>query len=271
MTAPLAERLRHADPAERRAACRAAPADPAAALHLEALVAALGDPDPGVAEAASRALAELGRGVKEVAPLLRAALRGHEPRRRIRSALTLAQLEPPHPGLLPALVEGLSAAEGPVRWAAARLLTDTGRLHGEVLPLLLALLGGPAPRDARRMAAFCLRELAPDRPEAARVLLAATRDEDAGLRRAALTALAALEGPPPEVVERLVEALDGDPDAAARRVAAAALGEAGAQRPELVSPGARARLRAAAEPSQDPELQRAARQALARLEPDAGP
>ena len=53
------------------------------------------------------------------------------------------------------------------------------------------------------MALAGLRELAPGEPEVARTLLAATRDADLRVRRAAVTALAALIEPPPAVFDRL--------------------------------------------------------------------
>jgi HEAT repeat protein len=105
-----------------------------------------------------------------------------------------------------------------------------GRAHGEVLRVLLNLAGEASPR-VRRMALGGLRELAPDEPAVARTLLAASRDSDLGVRRAALTALAALEAPPAAVRERLVETAASDPDAATRRLAEVALGVIDASRP----------------------------------------
>ena len=113
---------------------------------------------------------------------------------------------------------------------------------------------------------FCLRELAPDRPESASVLLAATHDPDLHVRRAALSALAGLLDPPPEVLERLLEALNGDKDPAARRIAAVALGELGAGSPSCVSADARSRLSALAAGAPEADLRRAAERALTRLE-----
>ena len=53
---PLRERLEHRDPERRLAAIRQAVDDPAAALLLEPLVEALGDPAKGVARGASDAV-----------------------------------------------------------------------------------------------------------------------------------------------------------------------------------------------------------------------
>jgi hypothetical protein len=115
------------------------------------------------------------------------------------------------------------------------------------------------------MATFALRRLAPDRPEAARVLLEATGDPDLRVRRAAFTALAALEAPPREVPVRLVGALRNDPDAASRRLAALALGELGAADPAALPEEAREALRAASAAGDDADLRRAAERALRKL------
>jgi HEAT repeat protein len=218
---PLLARLRSRDAAERAAACRAVATDAAGALLAEALVEALGDGEAPVARAAADALVALARTSDGIVALLRRAARADTPA-RTRAALALARLAPPDPALLPALVEGLAAADGAVRWSAARVLVDTGRLHPEVLGVLLALVRVAEDPGARRMATFALRELAPDRPEAARVLVEVTRDTDVRVRRAAVTALAGLVDPPAEVRERLA-ALRGDRDPALARLAALAL------------------------------------------------
>jgi len=265
VTHPLVERLGSTDPGERREACRAAAGDPAGVLLADALAEALGDPVKAVVRAASDALVEIARRSGGVEPALRGALRSHEPGRRWGAAFTTARLEPPSPRLLPALVEALGSPDGDVRWAAVRLIVDTGRLHGEVLSVLVGLVRGGEHPLVRRMATFGLRELAPDRPEAAAVLLEATRDSDLHVRRAAYTAMASLMGPPPDVPERLLETLRHDADAATRRLAALALGEIGAGNPACVPEEAWELLRRAGDGTEDPDLRRAVRRALERL------
>jgi HEAT repeat protein len=223
VTHPILRRLASDDAEERRRACSEAEADPSAVLLVPALSLALADASDAVARAASQSLAGLGRQHAVVRDALREALRGEDVRQRIRAAFTLARLEPPEPRALPALVAALESEDGDVRWTATRILVEMGRLHGEVLRVLLNL-AGDGPARVRRMALCGLRELAPGEPEVARTLLAASRDADLGVRRAALTALAALEEPPAAVRERLVETAAGDPDAASRRLAEVALG-----------------------------------------------
>jgi len=261
---PLLARLHDPNPDTRREACREAPDDPAAVLLVDALCAALADPSKEVGREASRALAEIGTRHGGVAEALGRALRRGEPRARLFAALALARLGPPPLKLLPALVGALALADGDLRFTAARLLVDLGRSWPEVLGMLCALVAGGERPEVRRMAVFALRELAPDRPEAARAIVAASLAEDAALRRAALSSLAALLDPDDAVFARLCDALRTDPDTPARALAASALGELAAAHPERVAPEVRAALAAAAGTGPTPARQAASR-ALDRL------
>lgn len=224
MSHPLIERLRSPKPDERVSACRDAVEDPSATLLIDALGEALGDPVKAVALAASEALARLAREIREVKPVVRLALRSDDASRRWHAALTSARIEPPTPRLLPPIVEALASSEGDVRWRAARLLVDTGRVNPEVLPLVVGLVTRGASADVRRMAAHCLRELGPERPESTRALLEGTRDPDRSVRLAALTALAGLTDPSREVFDRLMEIIADPSDVASRKMAAYSLG-----------------------------------------------
>ncbi|MDX1650757.1 MAG: HEAT repeat domain-containing protein [Myxococcota bacterium] len=266
MSHPLLVRLKSNDPDERRAACMDAADDPSGILLADALAQTLGDPVKGVVRAASDALVAIGRRAGGVDDAIRQALHSDEPSRRWGAAFTFARLEPPGPRVLPALVEALGSPDGDVRWAAARLLVEAGRTHPEVLPLLIGLVRGGEHALVRRMATFALRELAPDRPEAAAVLLDATGDVDLHVRRAAYTAMASLMAPPPEVVEHLLRTLRGDPDAATRRLAALALGEIGAAEPQALPPRTEEALRDAGRAAEDPDLRKAVERALRRLQ-----
>jgi HEAT repeat protein len=232
MTHPLLTRLGDADPAVRRDACAALPDDPSAILLLEPLAEALADADPEVRRAAGDALVCLGRTSSQVDPLLLAALRGDAPESRFEAARALAALSPPAPRLIPALVEALGNPRPEIAWEAARLLVDAGRLHGEVAPIVTGLVRAGETSALRRMAIFCLRELAPERPETEDALLFASRADDPALRRAALSALPALlrSGASAEAVHhRLEEAARGDPDSAVRVLAERARNLAGEQ------------------------------------------
>jgi HEAT repeat protein len=261
---PLLARLRDPHPDARRASCREAPDDPSAVLLVGALCAALDDPAKEVAREASRALTGIGVRHGGVMAALGGVLRGPSPRARLFAALALAGLGPPPLKLLPALVDALALTDGDLRFAAARLLVDLGRLEPEVLGLLCALVAGGERPEVRRMAVFALRELAPDREETARALVAASRAPDAALRRAALASFAALRDPGGAVFARLCEALAADADPSARALAASALGELASAHPERVGGAARDALAAAAGAGPLPARQAASR-ALEKL------
>ena len=225
MSHPLLAQLERGDAAARRDACAAIARDPSAVLLIEPLRRALDDPDAGVRRAAGDSLVLLGRRAGEVDGLLLDALRGDRPASRFEAARALAELAPPSPKLVPALIEALGSERRDTAWEAARILVDAGRLHAEVTPIVVGLVrAGPSP-GARAMAASCLRELAPEHPEAAAVLLEASRDRDVSLRRAAFTALPAVApfAAPGAVAARCREAAAGDADGSVRTLAARAL------------------------------------------------
>ncbi|HXZ86208.1 MAG TPA: hypothetical protein VEI82_12035 [Myxococcota bacterium] len=195
---------------------------------------------------------------------LRDALQAGSSGARFAAAYILFQAERPTLRLLPALLDALELADGDVRWQAAQMLAALGRLHGEVLPVLLADARGAASPLRRRMALYALRELAPERSETSAVLLAALDDGDGHVRRAALSCFAKLSDPPRALAERALELARGrDPDPRIARIAAVIL-------PDLVRHHAELRPRAeqilgALERAEDPSLARAALSARQRL------
>ncbi len=185
-----------ADPRERAAACLEAARDPSAVLLLDALGAALGDPERAVGEAASRAIAAIAASGAEVAGVLREALRSRDPQRRFRAALASAHSEPPDRKLLPALVDALDFARAADRWSAARVIVEIGRSNDEVRRLLLGLLRGDPRARVRSMALHALQQLAPEDREALELFRAAGASPDPELRRAARIALGARAAQP---------------------------------------------------------------------------
>ncbi|HXV37430.1 MAG TPA: HEAT repeat domain-containing protein [Myxococcota bacterium] len=262
MTHPILERLHSAEPDVRADACREALDDPSALLLIDALGDALGDPVDAVALAASDALARLAREVDGVGRVLQRALRSDDASRRWHAALTSARIEPPAPRLLPAIVEALASPSRERRWTAARLLVETGRMHPEVLKLALGLATTSESARVREMAIHCARELGADVTEAADALLAATRDRDRSVRRAALTALAALEDPPCKVYAKLVDLLDDASDGISRALAARALCALARTAAREPPDAAIAALRRLADADPDAELRAGAARAL---------
>jgi len=260
----IVERLRSSDADERRRACVDAAEDPSATLLLDALCERLGDADYAVHCAAAIALATLAPRDPGVRRVLDRALRGDDPARRVGAALAYARVEPPSLRQLSALLEATGSSDRHVRWTATKLLVDLGRRHGETFPVLLDRCRTDPRPIARRMVTHALRALAPDRPETAVALLAASEDPDPTARRAALAGLAALRDPPEAALEHLAAVLRDASDGASRRIAAAALlalGPRVARVPRAVTSA----LEAAAQDRRDPELSRAAARALERI------
>jgi len=201
-------------------------------------------------------------------PALRDALReglaAGAPAARFAAAWVLFHAERPTLRLLPALLDALELADGDVRWQAVQMLAVLGRLHGEVLPVLLAEARGAAAPLRRRMALYALRELAPEREETSAVLLAALADADGHVRRAALSCFAKLRDPPRELAVRALELAQGaDPDPRMARIAAVVLPDLVRAHPELR--GEVERALGALEHAADPSLARAALAARQRL------
>jgi HEAT repeat protein len=210
----------------------------------------------------------ISRAAKE--PPLRDALRellsSGPPGARFAAAFVLFHAERPSLRLLPALLAALELADGDARWQATQMLAALGRLHGEVLPVLLAEARSADSPLRRRMALYALRELAPEREETAGVLLAALDDRDGHVRRAALSCFAKLGDPPRALAERaLALARGADPDPRMARIATVVLPDLLRFHPELRREAES--LFESLERAADPSLARAALAARGRLAP----
>jgi HEAT repeat protein len=230
-----------------------------------ALVARLASPDRAEQrracdEAATRVTQEPG-----LRDALRDLLRDERPLARFAAAFVLFHTERPSLRLLPALLESLELADGDARWQAAQMLAALGRMHGEVLPVLLSDARSAESAVRRRMALYALRELAPERSETADVFLGALDDGDGHVRRAALSCFAKLSDPPRALADRaLALARGSDPDPRMARIAAVILPDLVRFHPELRADAAA--LLDALERADDPSLARAAFAARQRLD-----
>jgi HEAT repeat protein len=198
-------------------------------------------------------------------PALMTLLSEGTPQARFAVAIVLFRSGRATLRLLPILLEALEFPDGDVRWTASHMLTLLGRMHGEVLPVVLHEARQAQSSSRRRMALYVLRELAPEQSATRAVVLERLEDPDANVRRAALSSLAKLNEPDSSCLERVIAILSHDPDLSMRRIAAVVL-------PDLVTrvPESRDRARAAlaaAAHSTDTPLQRAAESALGRLGP----
>lgn len=219
------------------------------------LVGCLGASTKAVQRRAAEALAVLaaaGVSVRDaIAPVLTAPVL----RTRFGGAYALSLLGTTPVACVPVLLDALGTDDGDLRWAAATILLPFGT--AVLLEPLRGLL-----RDGntaqRKMALYCLRDLAPTPVGVDPELAAALADPDAPVRLAAMAALARLGVDRAAVARALTPLLD-DADVGVRRAAAATLGRVGVGNEQVRA----ALARAAA--GDDPPLARAAAAALTRL------
>jgi len=225
------------------------PAEPAEVqlsdAAIDALIAAIKDPDADVRRAAISALGKL-RDSRTIEPLM-AALTDASPDVRRYAAAALGDLRDSR--AVPGLVRALDDESADVRRYAAAALGDL-RDPQAIEPLIGTLGDGDA--DVRRYAASALGDLRD--PSAVDPLAKALGDTDADVRRAAVSALGDIRSP--RAVQPLIGRLrDEDPDV--RRAAAYALGD-------LHDPAALDALTAAMK-DENAEVRRAAISALADI------
>lgn len=228
---------------------------PPSAAELDALRDCLGDARKLVQRRAAAAFEALaGRGVA-VGELLGAALHAPDVRLRWGAAYALSRIGRLPLEALPTLLDVIGLDDGDMRWAASELLKQlAGAARPRVVAGLLAAARAPGPQ--RKMALYCLRDLAA--VEACELAQDALADPHLETRLAALALLATVH-PDRAAAAPLIAALIDDPDPRMQRAAAATLGGLAVQTDEVI--GA---LRYAGT-SNDPSLRRAAARSLRLL------
>jgi hypothetical protein len=241
---------------QRDAIDRIAAAGRADAADVDLLFDALGAARKPLQRRAGEVLATLAATAPALVARLEATLGDASLRRRWGAAWTLGRLGRPPAACLPVLEEAMADADGDLRWAAASLVVAMRGTPGLEQRLQALATQGNAPQ--RKMALYCLRDLAV--PSAALDALAAgaLADPEGTVRLAAMALAARLPADRPAVAERIAACLD-DAEPGVCRAAAAVLGRFGERTPSVVT----ALTRAAG--SDDAMLARAAAAALAAL------
>jgi HEAT repeat protein/tRNA A-37 threonylcarbamoyl transferase component Bud32 len=218
---------------------------------IPALIEAVEDPSPPVAEAASQALKKItGRPLEDVVagafaaaspaaaaesrtPIgavsvtsLIGALAGHDPAARWRSAVALGEIGGRAREAVPSLVDALDDDDEGVRWAAATALAKLGPAARDAVPALTAALADKKDEVVRRHAVVALGRMGPGAHNAVAALIGVFKDRDASLRDEAGDALVSIG---PAAVPGLIEALKDD-DERVRWKAAEALTRIGTGR-----------------------------------------
>lgn len=231
-----------------------------AAVH--ALARCLGAESKAVRRHAAEAAAIAAPHSPAIAPAVRALLASASSRARFGAAYALGLIGGDAFDLrvADALYEALGDSDGDVRWAAHDLIMRLGGIYpAEVRSGLLALAHRGAP-DARKMALYCLRDLAPDGEEVLAAATLASAADDTHVRLASLAILARLPAYRPQASAIAAQILESDPNPGVRRAAAAALGLISHASPPVLEA-----LERAASREVDSGLSRAARTALKRI------
>jgi hypothetical protein len=196
-------------------------------------------------------------------PRARRDVRARSPRasrRRTRAsagaAYALAHVEVAPRDAMPALLGRLPAGRRPPV-GGARLVVSAIRHEPALAALVPPLVGAASPLQ-RKMALYCLRDLAATVPVDGTGIAQALRDGDSAVRMAAMAAALAVLPRTADLADRIAGLLD-DGEPGVRRVAAVTLGRLG-----VATPAVTGRLDAATS-SDDATLAKTARDALSRL------
>jgi len=245
-------------PEARIAACAALleRVSPPTEQELDALCAALADPHKAVQRRAAETAAALTKRGARLGERLRVALDADELRHRWGAVYALSLIGPVPRAALPTLLALLGSDDGDLRWAAAELLKRLAESHREAVvgPLLTI---AHAPGAQRKMALYCLRDLAVGSGFGA--ALAALADAEIETRLAALAVLAQVHPSAAAAVQHIVPLLD-DADPRMQRAAAATLGSLDVSTHEVIDALRRVESRP------DPSLRRAAARSLRLLQ-----
>lgn len=223
---------------------------------LGALVDCLGREHKAIQRRAAEAFAVLHQQGCEVTSRLVGSLQSPRSRQRWGAAYALVCMGIKSPHMLPVLLEAIGDSDGDVRWAAADALVRMPQ-DASLLGALTDLLRSGSSAQ-RKMAAYCLRDLDARSPDVEQLLLVAIDAEDPRVRIAAMSSLSRLASDRCAAARRVVRALH-DADAGVRRAAAAVLGTLGDGSEPVLS----ALLTAEASP--DLSLRRAAQRSLRLL------
>jgi HEAT repeat protein len=201
---------------------------------LDGLLHCLGHSRKAVQRGAATQLVRFASRDVEIVPALIRKLGGGDPRVRWTAAFTLSQISLPEPSPLSVLIENLGHEESDLRWAAATAVLRLAEQHRSVIAEMLCLArAGNAVQ--RRMALYCLRDLAQESTDAQAVYLDSLSDPDPGVRLSGLSCLGKLRLASAAARVRLLEMLEADPDLGVRRATAVTLGQVGDAAPEVIT------------------------------------
>src|SRR5262249_22285140 len=162
----------------------------AEASELALLLDALGAPTKAEQRRAAEALAAVAGAGQDVQPVLEQGLADGSSRRRWGAAYACSLVGVMPAACLPVLLEALGSDDGDGRWAAATIVRSFPAGLA-IVAELRALARAPSPLH-RKMALYCLRDLAARVDGLEAELVVALRDAEPAVRLAAMSAVTAL-------------------------------------------------------------------------------
>jgi HEAT repeat protein len=228
-------------------------------VQIATLIADLDHPDKPTIRAAVDALISLATGLPAFQQILHQRLTESGHKNYWPAAYVLGHLPSPSPVVIQNLIEALDHREPDIRWAIALLLVRIAKTDGNLTNLLVDLCGtGTATQ--KRMALYCIRDLALSDSASLAALLKALRDSDPTVRVSAAICLKLRRDLNDEGKATLLQVYLEDRELKVRNTAAIALANLGSPAPEFLLA-----LRKASESDND-QVRKAAVAALELLE-----
>jgi HEAT repeat protein len=156
--------------------------------HVAALIADLDHPDKPKIRAAVDALIALAADSPRLCDLLQRRLTEVGHRNYWPVAYVLGNLPNPSPAVTVGLLDALDHREPDIRWAISLLLARIAKDHVELVAALIRLCARGTDNQ-KRMALYCLRDLALSDAASAAAMLGAIRDPEPTVRVAAAISL----------------------------------------------------------------------------------
>lgn len=227
--------------------------------RIAELIAALDSPDKPALRAAVDALISLASAAAGVREILQRRLNEAGHHNYWPVAYVLGHLQNPSNRCMETLIEGLDHREADIRWAIALLLVqlakkDDGAVHR------LTDLCARGTGNQKRMALYCLRDLALSDPESLAAMLGALGDRDPTVRVAAAISLKGRTDLDEDGKKALLQVYLKDTAPRVRHAMAITLAGLGSPSEEFL------KALDAARDSSEPQIRKAARTALKILE-----
>jgi HEAT repeat protein len=226
--------------------------------QIAALIADLDHPDKPTIRAAVDALIPLANKSPALRNLLDERLAERSHKNYWPVAYVLGQLNEPSPACIAGLIDALDHNQPDIRWATALLLVRIANEKSAVVESLIELCA-KGTGNQKRMALYCVRDLALSDPVSLAALLTALGDADPTVRVAATICLKPRSDIGDSGRQLLLEIYATDPDPRVRHAAAITLASLGSPSAEFLSA-----LRKSCE-SDDSQTRKAAFAALALI------